>query len=245
MGGELRQNDAPTSQFGGNLNPRPLTDISACVFDVYGTLFDVSSISQRARDEVPHRWKELAELWRAKQLQYTWLRSLSGHHADFWQVTSDALDYALNCLELHSAGLRERLLNQYLHISPYPEVEQTLVELKSRGMRLAVLSNGTPTMLGALLQNSGLTNYFEAVLSIEEVGIYKPHPRVYALAPQRLNLSKERICFLSSNAWDAWAAKAFGFKVLWCNRTGQAAEHMPSEPDGQLLDLAALPSLIS
>lgn len=218
-----------------------LNDISACVFDAYGTLFDVSSVARGAQNELGERWQALSDLWRTKQLQYTWLRGLAGHHADFWQVTGDALDYAMTSLDIDDAGLRDRLMNLYLSISAYPEVPDMLAHLKERRMKLAILSNGTPDMLAAAAKNAGIAAYFDAVLSIEEVRVYKPHPSVYQLAPQRLDIPKERICFLSSNSWDAWSAKAFGMHALWCNRFGQAPERIPTTPDGEMSDLSALP----
>ena len=227
------------------MNPPRIGPVAACVFDAYGTLFDVGTISPAVRDELPGHWQALAQLWRAKQLQYTWLRGLAGHHADFWQVTGDALDYAMENLGLGGADLRERLLNQYLHISVYSEVEQTLAQLKSQGVRLAVLSNGTPAMLATALATGGIAAYFDAVISVEEVGVFKPHPSVYALAPQRLGVPKECTCFVSSNGWDACSAKAFGFRVLWCNRSAQPAERIPLAPDGEVRDLSQLPSCLA
>ena len=221
--------------------PERLSKISACVFDAYGTLFDVGSVTRGAQDELGERWQALSDLWRSKQLQYTWLRGLAGHHADFWKVTSDGLDYAMTSLGIKDEGLHARLMDLYLTISTYPEVPETLSRLRARGMKLAILSNGTPAMLAAAVKNSGIEAYFDAVLSVEEVGVFKPHPRVYQLAPQRLGLTKERICFLSSNGWDAWSAKAVGFQVLWCNRYSQAPERIPSLPDGEIQDLSGLP----
>ncbi|MFA6441568.1 MAG: haloacid dehalogenase type II [Sterolibacterium sp.] len=219
-----------------------LTNISACVFDAYGTLFDVSSVARGAQDELGERWQALSDLWRTKQLQYTWLRGLAGHHADFWQVTGDALDYAMTSLAIEDDDLRGRLMNLYLRISAYPEVPEMLARLKSRGMKLAILSNGTPAMLAAAAENAGIAAHFDAILSVEEVGVFKPHPSVYGLAPQRLDIPSESICFLSSNSWDAWSAKAFGMKALWCNRFGQAPERLPSTPDGEIKDLSVLPA---
>src|SRR5208282_922949 len=159
-----------------------LHSIEACVFDAYGTLFDVNSAARTAQDSLGEKWQPLAELWRAKQLQYTWLRGLAGHHADFWQVTSDALDFALSTLQLNDPALRARLMNLYLTLSAYPEVPDTLNRLKAAGMMLAILSNGTPAMLAAAVANAGITDLFDAILSVEEVKIYKPHPSVYRLA---------------------------------------------------------------
>jgi 2-haloacid dehalogenase len=205
-----------------------LDNVRACVFDAYGTLFDVGSVARSAEDELKELWQPLSELWRSKQLQYTWLRGLAEHHADFWQVTGDALDYAMSSMGLENAALRERLMNQYLHITAYPDVRPALDGLKSMGMKLAILSNGSPHMLAAAVANAGLSDYFDAVLSVDR------------LAPQRLAIPVEDICFLSSNGWDAWSAKAFGFRVLWCNRFGQTPERIPSPPDGELRDLSEL-----
>lgn len=223
----------------------PPIKTSACVFDAYGTLFDVSSVARGAQDALGDRWQALSELWRTKQLQYTWLRGLGGHHADFWQVTGDALDFAMGTLGIHDDELRARLMDLYLRIAAYPEVPAMLAELKSREIKLAILSNGTPKMLAAAVANSGIAEYFDAVLSVEEVGVFKPHPNVYGMAPKRLGVSNEQICFLSSNGWDAFAAKAFGFRVLWCNRFGQMPERIPSTPDGEITDLAMLPARLA
>lgn len=223
----------------------PLHDIDACVFDAYGTLFDFNSAADAARNELGAPWQQLSDLWRLKQLQYTWLRGLGQHHADFWQVTGDALDFALAALRIEQPGLRARLMQLYLALKTYPEVPAMLRELKGRGMKLAILSNGTPAMLAAVVNNSGLDKLFDAVLSVEEVGVYKPHPLVYGLAAQRLKIAPAHICFLSSNGWDAYSAKAFGFQAIWCNRFGQPAERIPAAPNGEIADLSALPPLLA
>jgi 2-haloacid dehalogenase len=221
-----------------------LHDIEACVFDAYGTLFDFNSAASAARDELGDDWQRLSDLWRLKQLQYTWLRGLAQHHAGFWQVTGDALDFALATLKIERPGLRDRLMDLYLRLGTYPEVLAMLRELKAHGMKLAILSNGTPSMLAAVVENSWLDGVFDAVLSVEEVGVFKPHPSVYRLAAERLQIAPARICFLSSNGWDAFSAKAFGFQVIWCNRFGQAAERIPATPDGEIADLSALPGIV-
>jgi len=222
-----------------------LNGIEACVFDAYGTLFDVSSVARGAQDALGDRWQALSDLWRTKQLQYTWLRGLAGHHAEFWQVTGDALDYAMTTLNIEDRTLRDRLMNLYLSISAYPEVPAMLAALKAKGMKLAILSNGSPSMLAAAVENSGIAHYFDTVLSVEEVGVYKPHPNVYGMVPRSLGVAKENVCFLSSNGWDAFSAKAFGFQVLWCNRFAQASERIPAVPDGEIKDLSALPDWVS
>lgn len=216
--------------------------IEACVFDAYGTLFDVASVTHVAADALGARAPALADLWRGKQLQYTWLRGLGGRHADFRQVTGEALDFALQSLAIDVPGLRERLMQAYLSVAAYPEVAATLRTLKARGLRLAILSNGTPAMLQAAAEHAGIADAFDAILSVEQVGVFKPHPAVYALAASHFALPAEKICFLSSNGWDAYSAKAFGFRVLWCNRFAQAAERIPETPDGEIATLAELPA---
>jgi len=226
------------------MNEPQLHDIDACVFDAYGTLFDFNSAASAARDELGDDWQRLSDQWRLKQLQYTWLRGLAQHHADFWQVTGDALDFSLATLRIERPGLRERLMQLYLQLKTYPEVPAMLHTLKARGMKLAILSNGTPRMLAAVVENSGLEGVFDGVFSVEEVGVYKPHPSVYDLAARQLKLEPSRICFLSSNGWDAYSAKAFGFHVIWCNRFGQAPERIPAAPDGEIADLSLLPAML-
>jgi 2-haloacid dehalogenase len=222
----------------------PLAGIRACVFDAYGTLFDFGSAAATCRDVLGDKTDRLTALWRDKQLQYAWLRSLQGRHADFWQVTGDALDYALATLDLKQPGLRDRLMNLYLSLKTFPEVPEVLRRLKAARMPLAILSNGSPAMLTPVVANAGLTGLIEHVISIEEAGIYKPHPTVYRLAVDRLGVAPSSILFLSSNAWDAYAASAFGMRVAWCNRYGQPREHLPGDPDREIKSLAELPDLL-
>ncbi|MGP1679978.1 MAG: haloacid dehalogenase type II [Burkholderiales bacterium] len=227
------------------MSTKLLLDVDACVFDAYGTLFDFNSAASAARSELSEDWQRVSDLWRQKQLQYTWLRGLAGHHADFWQVTGEALDFALATLKLERPGLRGRLMDLYLKLATYPEVAETLRRLKATSRKLAILSNGTPAMLEAVVNSAGLQQVFDAVLSVEEVGVYKPHPSVYRLACDRLALAPSRICFLSSNAWDAYSAKAFGMRVVWCNRFGQAPERIPATPDDEIAELSVLPDLLA
>jgi 2-haloacid dehalogenase len=221
-----------------------LTGIKACVFDAYGTLFDVNSAAAQAKDELGGRWQPLADLWRAKQLQYTWLRGLMGQHASFWQVTGDALDFSLASLNIKDAALRERLMHLYLRLSAYPEARDTLLRLKSAGMKLAILSNGEPKMLASAAQNSGIDTILDAILSVEAVQVFKPHPSVYHLAEEHFGIDAQSMCFVSSNGWDAYAAKAYGYRVLWCNRFAQVPERIPAPPDGIIQTLDTLPSIV-
>jgi 2-haloacid dehalogenase len=183
-------------------------------------------------------------LWRDKQLQYTWLRALQGRHVGFWQVTGDALDFALETLAIEKPGLRDRLMNLYLTLDAFPEVHDVLRRLKTAGLHTAILSNGSPTMLDAAVNVAGLGSLLNAVLSVEEVGVYKPHPKVYQSAVDRLGVPAGAVAYESSNAWDAYAASAFGMQVVWCNRYGQRPERLPGNPDRMVTSLAEQPSLV-
>ena len=221
-----------------------ITGIRACVFDAYGTLFDVNSAARRSQELLCDKWQELADLWRTKQLQYTWLRSLTGGHVDFWQLTGEALDFALDSLKLGNTRLREHLMRLYLNLDAYPEVGSILGHLKARGLKCAILSNGSPKMLTTAIECAGLQALLDLVLSVEEVQVYKPHPAVYQLALDRLALEANEICFVSSNGWDAYSAKAFGFRVIWCNRSGQVPERIPDTPDAEIHSLSDLPEIV-
>ncbi len=222
-----------------------LSGVKACLFDAYGTLFDFASAA-RACEEIPRdAIEKLTALWRDKQLQYTWLRAAQDRHADFRQVTADALDFALETLAIEKAGLREELMRLYLALDVFPEVPRVLERLKAAGLRTAILSNGTPAMLEAAVNNAKLHGLIDVILSVEEVGVYKPHPKVYQLAVDRLSVPAHAIAFQSSNAWDAHAASAFGMQVVWCNRYNQHRERLPGAPDREVTSLAELPALVS
>jgi 2-haloacid dehalogenase len=225
--------------------PARLPGIKACVFDAYGTLFDFASAARSCRDVLGDNVDRVTALWRDKQIQYTWLRAAQGRHADFWQVTGDALDFALETLNLSDAPLRERLMSLYLALEPFPDVRDALQRLKRAGMRTAILSNGTPQMLDAIVSAAKLDTMFDAVLSVEQVGVFKPHPRVYQLACDRLQFDPAAISFQSSNAWDAHAASAFGMRVVWCNRYNQRRERLPGTPDREVSSLAELPEIVT
>ena len=221
-----------------------LEGVRACVFDAYGTLFDVASAAAGCRDALGDRATALAALWRDKQLQYTWLRTVQQRHADFWQVTGEALDFALETLSLAQPGLRERLMSLYATLAPYPDVPGALRRLQTAGVRMAILSNGSPAMLDAAVASAGLGGLFDVVLSVEAVGVYKPHAAVYQLAVDRLRVPAGAIAFCSSNGWDAWAASAFGMQVVWCNRGGSSDERLPGAPERRVRSLAELPALL-
>jgi 2-haloacid dehalogenase len=222
----------------------PLDGIHACVFDAYGTLFDVASAALRCADELAGMAPRLSTLWRDKQLQYTWLRAVQGRHADFWQVTGDALDFALESLGLADPGLRGRLMQLYLTLDAYPDAPAALRQLRGAGLAAAILSNGSPAMLAAVVRNARLGDLFGHVLSVEEAGVYKPHSRIYQLAVDRLGVPPQKIAFISSNGWDAWAASAFGMRAIWCNRQSQTRERLPGAPDREIHLLSELPPLV-
>jgi 2-haloacid dehalogenase len=236
--------DPRETQQGKKMTKARQTGIQACVFDAYGTLFDFASAARACRDLLGDKVEPLTVLWREKQLQYTWLRAAQGRHADFWQVTGDALDFVLDAMRIGEPALRDRLMNCYLTLAPFAEVPDVLRRLKGAGMRTAILSNGSPMMLDAAVGNAGFADLIDAVLSVEEVGVYKPHPRVYQLAVDRCGVPAAAISFQSSNAWDAYAASAFGMKVVWCNRYGQPRERLPGAPNHEIGSLAELPALV-
>jgi len=223
---------------------RSLPATRACVFDAYGTLFDLTSAARRCADGLGPNAEAVGTLWRTRQVEYSWLRSLMGAHADFWQVTGEALDYALAVHGIADPGLRARLMEAFLHIEAYPDALAVLQALKRAGRPAAILSNGSPRMLSAAVQSAGLGPFLDHVVSIEEAGTYKPHPRVYELMVRRLDLDAEHICFISSNGWDAAGAAHFGFKAVWANRGGAPRERLPGEPTAELRALDGLPALL-
>ncbi|HEX2913845.1 MAG TPA: haloacid dehalogenase type II [Chloroflexia bacterium] len=221
-----------------------MSRLKAFVFDAYGTLFDVRSVQSRCEEVFPGYGAAITTMWRTKQLEYSWLRSLMNRYADFWQVTEDGLRYTCLALGLEpDQTALERIMESYLSIAPYPDTGQALQALAP--YPLAILSNGTPSMLEAAVRNAGLEAVFSAVLSVDEIQIYKPHPSVYGLATAKLNLPPEEIAFVSSNGWDVAGAKAFGFYVCWLNRTNAPVEELDVRPDliiASPLELAKLTS---
>lgn len=211
-----------------------LSRIRACVFDAYGTLFDVHSAVGRHRARLGENADVVSATWRQKQLEYTWLRSLMGKYLGFWEVTSNALDYALEAHGVVDTALRADLLQAYLTLDSYPEVSSVLGELKRRKIVTAILSNGSPDMLDAAVSSAGIDHLLDAVISVDEIGVYKPDPRVYAMVPERFSIATEEVLFHSSNAWDAVGAAAYGFRVLWVNRFRQPSEKLGFTPDAEV-----------
>lgn len=217
---------------------------AALVFDAYGTLFDVHSVVALCEELWPGRGAQVSQLWRTKQLEYTWLRSLMGRYEDFAHVTEAGIRYACAALALpFDDAKRGRLMRAYLHLATFPEVKESLGRL--RGIELAILSNGAPAMLQDLVTNAGLSGTIPHVLSVDEVHIYKPSPKVYQLAVDRLGVPVKAIGFVSSNGWDAAGAKAFGFRTYWVNRAGAPVDPLGVAPDHVIGSLAELPALVS
>lgn len=215
-----------------------------CVFDAYGTLFDFNSAVARHRAAIGPKADALAEMWRSKQVQYTWLRNGMESYAGFWQVTGEALDHCLAACGIVDTAVRDRLMGAYLALDPFPEVPAMLERLKRAGKRLAILSNGNPGMLDPVVAASGLGDRFEAVLSVDAVGVFKPDPRVYRLVEERCGVSPGKVCFLSSNCWDAHGAAHFGFATVWINRGRAPDDNLPGRPVATIEDLSPLPSLL-
>ena len=207
-----------------------MNKIKACVFDAYGTLFDVNAACRELSKEVGDNWEKLASLWRLRQVEYTWLRNSMDEYIDFWQVTSDALDYAMETLGIENNELREELLNLYLKLEAYPEVNDLLKKLKQRGLMTGILSNGSMKMLNSAVDNANIREYLDEILSVEECKIYKPSSKVYDLVKIKMQIGKENVLFFSSNAWDMHAASNYGFKTIWVNRFNAKLERLPGKP---------------
>ncbi len=221
-----------------------LTGVRACVFDAYGTIFDFASAAARCSGVPEHQRADLASIWRDKQLQYTWLRTLQGRYADFWRITGDALDFAMDSLDLRDSALRERLMNLYRTVAAFPEVSAVLRSLKHSGFITAILSNGSPAMLESAVAAAGLTDLIDHVLSADAVGAFKTHPKVYQYALDQLGVPASAVSYQSSNAWDAHGAADFGMRVVWCNRYAQRSERLPGSPLHEIRTLAELPGLL-
>lgn len=223
--------------------------ITTCIFDAYGTLFDVAAAARQAAGEsgfekLQQKWPELANHWRLKQLQYTWLRAITDAHADFWDVTQDGLDWALEATGLDGdAALRQRLLDLYWELQAYPEVPQMLADLKSGGLNTAILSNGSLPMLDGAVQSAGIGDVLDDVLSVESVGVFKPHSGVYDLVQKRFGCARDEVLFVSSNGWDAAGASGYGFVTAWVNRANEPMDRLPWTPAHVLSDLTTIPQL--
>mgnify|MGYP001312500440 FL=1 len=220
-----------------------MKNIKAIIFDAYGTLFDVNSAAEKCRDKIGDKWERFANFWRTTQLEYTWLRSLMNRHKDFWQITEDSLDKSMKTFDI-DPSMRNELLNLYKVLSPFKEVPDTLKALKEKKFKLAILSNGTPSLLDELVKSNDLENLFDDIFSIEQVGVYKPSSRVYDMPIKKYNISKSEVAFLSANTWDVSGGGNYGYQSIWVNRNNNIFDNLDFKPKYQITDLNKLIQLI-
>ena len=220
-----------------------MKNIKAIIFDAYGTLFDVNSAAEKCKDKIGEKWERFANFWRTTQLEYTWLRSLMDRHKDFWQVTEDSLDKSIKVFNI-DPSMRNELLNLYKILSPYKEVPETLKTLKEKRFKLAILSNGTPSLLDELVKSNHLDNLFDDIFSIEQVGVYKPSSRVYDMPIKKYNINKSEVAFLSANTWDVSGGGNYGYQSIWVNRNNNIFDNLDFKPKYQITDLNKLIQLV-
>ena len=220
-----------------------MENVKAIIFDAYGTLFDVNSAAEKCKDKIGEKWERFANFWRTTQLEYTWLRSLMDRHKDFWQVTEDSLDKSMKVFDI-DPSMRNELLNLYKVLSPFEEVPETLKTLKEKKFKLAILSNGTPSLLDELVKSNNLDNLFDDIFSIEQVGVYKPSSRVYDMPIKKYNINKSEIAFLSANTWDVSGGGNYGYQSIWVNRNNNIFDNLDFRPKYQITDLNKLIQLV-
>ena len=220
-----------------------MENVKAIIFDAYGTLFDVNSAAEKCKDKIGDKWEGFANFWRTTQLEYTWLRSLMDRHKDFWQVTEDSLDKSIKVFDI-DPSMRNELLNLYKILSPYKEVPETLKTLKEKKFKLAILSNGTPSLLDELVKSNHLDNLFDDIFSIEQVGVYKPSSRVYDMPIKKYNINKSEVAFLSANTWDVSGGGNYGYQSIWVNRNNNIFDNLDFRPKYQITDLNKLIQLV-
>ena len=216
-----------------------MKNIKAIIFDAYGTLFDVNSAAEKCKDKIGDKWEGFANYWRTTQLEYTWLRSLMKKHKDFWQITEDSLDKSMKAFKIN-IEMKNELLNLYKVLSPYPEVKETLEKLKEKKYKLAILSNGTPSLLHELVNNNNLKNLFDDIFSIEDVKVYKPSSKVYEIPIKKYNIKNEEVAFLSANTWDVSGGGNYGFTSVWVNRNNNIFDNLDYKPKNQITGLNQL-----
>ena len=216
-----------------------MKNIKAIIFDAYGTLFDVNSAAEKCKDKIGDKWEPFANFWRTTQLEYTWLRSLMGRHKDFWQITEDSLDKSMKVFQIDSS-MKDDLLNLYKVLSPFKEVHKTLKTLKEKKFKLAILSNGTPSLLNELVKSNNLENLFDDIFSIEEVGIYKPNSKVYDMPIKKYKIEKNEVAFLSANTWDVSGGGNYGYQSIWVNRNNNIFDNLDFKPNFEIKDLSGL-----
>ena len=220
-----------------------MKNIKAIIFDAYGTLFDVNSAAEKCKDKIGDKWEGFANFWRTTQLEYTWLRSLMKRHKDFWQITEDSLDKSMKTFNI-DASMKNELLNLYKVLSPFKEVPETLKKLKEKNFKLAILSNGTPSLLKELVKSNNLDKLFDNLFSIEEVGIYKPDSKVYDLPINKYKIKSNEVAFLSANTWDVSGGGNYGYHSIWVNRNNNIFDKLDYEPNNQVKNLSELIDLI-
>ncbi len=220
-----------------------MKNIKAIIFDAYGTLFDVNSAAEKYKDKIGDKWESFANFWRTTQLEYTWLRSLMKRHKDFWQITEDSLDKSLKAFNINPS-MKNELLNLYKVLSPFKEVPETLKTLKEKNFKLAILSNGTPSLLNELVKSNNLDDLFDDLFSIEEVGIFKPDSKVYGLPIRKYKIEKNEVAFLSANTWDVSGGGNYGFNSIWVNRNNSIFDNLDYKPQNEIKSLSELIKLI-
>ena len=220
-----------------------MKNIKAIIFDAYGTLFDVNSAAEKCKGKIGDKWEGFANYWRTTQLEYTWLRSLMNRHKDFWKITEDSLDKSMKFFKIDNS-MRNDLLDLYKALSPFSEVKETLEKLKKKDLKLAILSNGTPSLLENLVKNNYLENIFDDIFSIEEVGIFKPDSKVYDLPVNKYNIKKDEILFLSANTWDVSGGGNYGYNSVWVNRNKNIFDNLDYQPLDEIHDLSELLEII-
>ena len=220
-----------------------MKNIKAIIFDAYGTLFDVNSAAEKCKGKIGDKWEDFANYWRTTQLEYTWLRSLMNRHKDFWKITEDSLDKSMKFFKIDNS-MRNDLLDLYKALSPFSEVKETLNKLKKKNFKLAILSNGTPSLLENLVKNNNLENIFDDIFSVEEVGIFKPDSKVYELPVNKYNIKKDEILFLSANTWDVSGGGNYGYNSVWVNRNKNIFDNLDYQPLYEIQDLSELLEII-
>ena len=206
-----------------------MKNIKAIIFDAYGTLFDVNSAAEKCKNKIGDKWEPFANYWRTIQLEYTWLRSLMNRHQDFWKITEDSLNKSMKVFEIN-ISMKNELLDLYRVLSTFPEVKETLKKLKEKNYKLAILSNGTPSLLKELVSSNNLNDIFDDLISVEEVKTYKPHPKVYNIPLEKYHIEKKEVAYLSANTWDVAAAGNFGFNAVWVNRNNSVFDNLDYKP---------------
>ena len=220
-----------------------MKNIKAIIFDAYGTLFDVNSAAEKCKEKIGDKWEGFSNYWRTTQLEYTWLRSLMKRHKNFWEITEDSLDKSMKIFKINTS-MKNELLDLYRVLSTFPEVSKTLKILKEKKYKLAILSNGTPSLLKELVSSNNLENIFDDVLSVEEVKTYKPHPNVYSIPIKKYQIEKNQFAYLSANSWDVSAAGNFGFNAVWVNRNKNIFDNLDYKPITEINNLSDLNNLL-